>query len=135
MRECTQCGKCCLKYGGSGLGGATDEDLAMWEETRPDIMQYIDEVCPDLWVSPVTGEEMFRCPFLRKRPKQDKYNCRIHDVRPWVCRDYPVSIQQMLDDECEMLEKTDRWKSHRELMKELTILRNKKGKSCKSNAS
>ena len=124
MRNCTQCGKCCLKYGGGGLGGATAEDLQMWK-TRPDIMHYIDESLPDLWVSPVTGEEMFRCPFLRKRPNVEKYNCRIHDARPFVCRDYPEDVEQMERDGCEMFEECDKGKSPGQLAKELAKVRNK----------
>ncbi len=50
---------------------------------------------------------MLRCPWLRKLPNQEKYICRIYDDRPEDCRVYPVSIDQMIRDECEMLEARD----------------------------
>ncbi len=50
---------------------------------------------------------MLRCPWLRKLPNQEKYICRIYDDRPEDCRVYPVSIDQMIRDECEMLEPRD----------------------------
>jgi Fe-S-cluster containining protein len=50
---------------------------------------------------------MLRCPWLRKLPGQDKYICRIYYNRPDDCKHYPVTIEQMLNDECEMLEPRD----------------------------
>lgn len=123
MRPCTQCGKCCKKYGGGYLGSATDDDLEKWE-SRPDIMRYIDVEMPDLWLSPVTYDDMPRCPWLRKLPNQEKYKCRIHDSRPWVCSQYPTNINQMINDGCEMLEDSDLEKPHDILMKELEAIRN-----------
>jgi Fe-S-cluster containining protein len=58
-------------------------------------------------VSPKTGKQMLRCPWLRKLPKQDKYVCRIYYNRPDECRHYPVSVEEMIRDECEMLEPKD----------------------------
>lgn len=124
MRQCTQCGKCCLKYSaGSGLGSATDQDLLIWETERPEILNYTDFL-GDLWISPVTGEEMNRCPWLRKLPKKEKYKCRIHGVRPETCRFYPVDIDQMIKDGCEMLEDGDLDKPRNQLLAELHLLRN-----------
>ena len=124
MRACTGCGKCCVKYGaGAGLGCATDNDIARLS-VRPDISVYIHPSLGDLWISPVTGEETARCPWLRKLPGRQLYKCRIHDVRPDICRDYPVNIQQMIEDECEMLEPGDHQKSRQQLAQELVRLRN-----------
>lgn len=50
---------------------------------------------------------MVRCPWLRKLPGQSKYICRIYHDRPEDCRHYPVDIDQMVRDECEMLEPRD----------------------------
>ncbi len=103
MRDCNSCGKCCLKYSaGSGLGTATDKDIARWID-RPDILEYID-FTRDLWVSPITGDETSRCPWLRKLPNKNIYKCKIYDVRPDACRAYPVNREQMQRDRCEMLE-------------------------------
>ena len=50
---------------------------------------------------------MLRCPWLRKLPGQDKYVCRIYYNRPDECKHYPVTIDEMLRDGCEMLEPRD----------------------------
>ena len=50
---------------------------------------------------------MLRCPWLRKLPGQEKYMCRIYYDRPDDCKHYPVDIDQMLGDGCEMLEASD----------------------------
>lgn len=120
MRQCIQCGKCCLKYSAnSGLGCATEKDFKLWKKHRPDILAYAD--CSDLWVSPVTGEEMDRCPWLRKLPNKDKYKCRIYEARPEVCRNYPRSIEQMIKDGCGMLEDGDLDKPLSQLEAELKL--------------
>lgn len=124
MRACTQCGKCCAKYGvGSGLGSATSNDVKLWRKARPQVLRYTDAL-GDLWISPVTGEETSRCPWLRKLPLQEKYKCRIHEVRPTVCREYPINIDQMIEDKCEMLEELDLSKPRANLIRELEALRN-----------
>lgn len=91
---------------------------------RSEVLDYVDHKRYELWVSPFTGEKLQRCPWLRKLPGQEKYNCRIHDVRPEVCRDYPIDIDQMIDLDCEMLEAGDLDKPHTQLLIELNDLRN-----------
>lgn len=127
MKPCNGCGKCCLKYGGnSGLGCASERDIVRLED-RPDVLSWIPQSLLDLWVSPTTGEEANRCPWLRKLPKKDSYKCRIHDVRPDVCRGYPVSIEQMKEDGCEMLEETDLKLNKKQAKKTLDQYRNASG--------
>lgn len=104
MKDCNQCGKCCTLYGGGNLA-VSDDDIEKWETSRPDIASYVHG--GKIWFSPVTGELMLRCPWLRKLPEQDKYACRIYYDRPEDCRHYPVDIDQMLKDDCEMLEPRD----------------------------
>lgn len=104
MKECNQCGKCCTKYGNGGLS-ASDIEIDWWETNRPDIASYIDG--GKLWISPITGKQMLRCPWLRKLPGQEKYICRIYYDRPDDCKQYPVDIDQMLRDGCEMLDARD----------------------------
>ena len=58
-------------------------------------------------MSPDTGKQMELCPWLRKLPNQNKYICDIYYDRPDDCKFYPVSIEQMVADECEMLEVQD----------------------------
>ena len=58
-------------------------------------------------MSPETGEQLTLCPWLKKLPNQNKYTCDIYFDRPDDCRYYPVSIADMVKDECEMLETRD----------------------------
>jgi Fe-S-cluster containining protein len=125
MRACTQCGKCCLEYKGDNwLGSATEADVLLWLMRKEEVLDYIDGTTHDLWVSPFTGEKMQQCPWLSKLPSEEKYTCLIHGVRPEVCRDYPIDIEQMISLECEMLEAGDLDKPHTELLIELNQLRN-----------
>ncbi len=104
MKDCDQCGKCCVLYGDGGLS-ATASEIDGWETWRPEIASYVSH--GKIWISPVTGKQMVRCPWLRKLPGQKKYICRIYRDRPEDCRHYPVDIDQMVKDECEMLERRD----------------------------
>lgn len=124
MKPCNGCGKCCLKYGkGSGLGCASENDLARLRD-RPDIVSWIYPFPLDLWVSPATGEETTKCPWLKKLSNRESYKCRIHDVRPDVCRNYPVNIEQMVEDGCEMLEQEDLSLNPKQFLAVLTSSRN-----------
>ena len=58
-------------------------------------------------MDPDTGKLMERCPWLRHLPKENKYTCDIYFDRPDDCKHYPVTINQMVKDECEMLEVKD----------------------------
>ena len=112
MKPCTQCGRCCTNPGFMGSMQATADDLEMWRTAgRWDVLEWCwvidDDVGGDLWISPVTGIEASRCPFVRKRRGQDKYDCTIYDVRPEVCRNYPLAIGHMQSIGCEMLEPGD----------------------------
>lgn len=103
MKECNQCGKCCTLYGPDLT--VSDSEIDWWENHAPDIASYARG--GKIWISPVTGKRMLRCPWLRKLPGQDKYICRIYYNRPDDCKHYPVTIEQMLNDACEMLEPRD----------------------------
>lgn len=105
MKDCNQCGKCCTRYGGSGGLSATASEIDWWETYRPEIARYVSG--GEIWISPVTGKQMVRCPWLRKLPNQEKYICRIYNDRPDDCKHYPVTIEQMVIDECEMLDARD----------------------------
>lgn len=123
MQACTQCGKCCIKYSKAGLGSATINDLYRWLKFAPEIQEYAPWPLFDLWISPTTGEEFSRCPWLRKYPKRDRYSCRIHDYNPDCCREYPLDVDQMIRDGCEMLEPGDLDKPLHVLEAELAALR------------
>lgn len=104
MKDCNQCGKCCIKYSYGGLS-ATATEIELWEIFRPDIANYVDG--GNIWISPVTGKHLQLCPWLRRAPDQNRYTCDIYDDRPEDCKSYPVAIDQMIEDGCEMLEPKD----------------------------
>lgn len=104
MKDCNQCGKCCIRYGGGGLSASADE-IEWWETHRPDIASYVKD--GEIWFDPDTGEALDRCPWLTKLPGQEKYSCGIYSDRPNDCRYYPVRVEDMIQDECEMLEPKD----------------------------
>lgn len=103
MKSCTQCGKCCLNYADGGLAVAPS-DLEHWATHRPDISAYVVE--GEIWFSPETGERLTRCPWLEEQA--GVYGCAIYRDRPEDCRSYPVLVEDMIKDECEMLELKDR---------------------------
>ena len=103
MKPCNQCGKCCINYSDGGIT-ASQSDLDFWESYRPHIFQYVK--MDKLWFDPKTGEQLSFCPFLKKT-KDNLYACDIYLDRPEDCHFYPVTIDQMVQDECEMLEPRD----------------------------
>ncbi|MFP6806528.1 MAG: YkgJ family cysteine cluster protein [Pseudomonadales bacterium] len=104
MRECNQCGKCCIAYSDGGLSASTEE-IDWWENYRPEIFKYVRG--GKIWMDPESGAQLSRCPWLKKLPDQAKYICDIYYDRPDDCKHYPVTIDQMIKDECEMLEVKD----------------------------
>ena len=46
-------------------------------------------------------------PWLRKVPNKEIYTCDIYFDRPEDCRHYPTTIEEMVNDECEMIEVQD----------------------------
>lgn len=104
MKDCNQCGKCCVIYADGGLS-ASQKEIDAWEESRPDIFAFVRD--GKIWVDPATGQQMHYCPWLKRAPDQAKYICSIYDDRPDDCRLYPSNIDEMLRDECEMLEPHD----------------------------
>ena len=104
MKKCNQCGKCCIKYSNGGLSATADE-ISLWDSFRADIYQYVAN--GKIWMDPETGEQITRCPWLKKEPDKNIYTCDIYYDRPEDCRHYPVTIEQMINDDCEMLEPRD----------------------------
>jgi len=110
LKDCNQCGKCCIKYGDGGIE-ASIEEIEIWAIFRPSIYQYVRK--DKIWFAPETGEQLTQCPFLEKVPspssstEQVKYTCAIYEDRPEDCRHYPSSIAEMVRDDCEMIEVVD----------------------------
>lgn len=104
MKDCNQCGKCCIKYSNGGLSASASE-IELWDVFRPKIRAYVRD--GKIWMDPKSGEQLELCPWLRKASNQDLYTCDIYYDRPEDCRSYPASITEMIGDECEMLEVKD----------------------------
>ena len=109
MKDCNQCGKCCIKYGGSDLN-ASQEEIELWEIFNPEIFEYVHN--DKIWFDPKTKQPLEQCPFLEIEPKlnpdqPNKYTCSIYLNRPEDCRHYPSLISEMVRDECEMIEVID----------------------------
>jgi len=109
MKDCNQCGKCCIKYGGSDLS-ASQEEIDLWEIFNPEIFEYVKN--NEIWFDPKSGIRLKTCPFLNVEAKLDelapnKYTCSIYLDRPEDCRHYPGLIAEMVRDECEMIEVID----------------------------
>ena len=85
-----------------------EEDVELWErEGRWDIIEWVecyeDEngvLVNEIWFNPKTREEVTRCPWLRKRRNKNQYYCRIHDVKPTHCREYPLSVKHARFTDC-----------------------------------
>ncbi len=115
MKNCNQCGKCCIKYGDGDLS-ATQEEIDLWEIFEPEIFDYVKN--NEIWFDPLSGEKLSQCPFLGIAPKKyshekNKYTCSIYLNRPEDCRHYPSLISEMVRDECEMIEAIDLLKPKR----------------------
>ena len=109
MKDCNQCGKCCIKYGDGALS-ATAKEIQQWEEFQPHIFKFVQD--DEIWFDPETGVRLTRCPFLEVQPiigtcTTNKYTCRIYLDRPEDCRQYPSLISEMIRDGCEMIESSD----------------------------
>lgn len=109
LKECNQCGKCCIHYSDGGLS-ASAQDIAGWETFNPEIAAYV--VDGKIWMDPASGKQLARCPWLEELPFTDgaepiKYGCSIYHDRPEDCRHYPTSVTEMIRDECEMIEIQD----------------------------
>lgn len=104
MKNCNQCGKCCINYSDGGLT-ATQAEIDFWDSCRPEIYAYVHD--GKIWMDPITGEQLTRCPWLRQIDGEEKYTCDIYFDRPDDCKHYPITLDQMVKDDCEMLEARD----------------------------
>jgi hypothetical protein len=108
MREagfvCKQCGHCCKNMSGGFQHSVDSAQVAKWlREDRHDILQWVDHLGGDIWdvwISPRTGDDVNRCPWLRKVRNQDKYVCKIHDTKTWVCADFPADKEHAIASGC-----------------------------------
>lgn len=104
--RCVQCGQCCrsLNY----RDALTADDVSAWEKAgRQDILRWVGRFKrPDgrtayrIWMTPGTGRPAAICPFLQRRSSENRWICRIHDVKPGICRQYPVSRKHAVMTGC-----------------------------------
>jgi len=143
MKDCNQCGKCCLKYGGGDLD-ATQEEIDLWELFNPEIFKFVSN--NQIWFNPESGAKLETCPFLEVIPSKStpnkilpyeetpkniahspvKYSCSIYFDRPEDCRLYPSLVAEMIRDECEMIEAVDLLKP-KQAQRSLALLMNNSG--------
>lgn len=93
--RCIQCGRCCrfLDY----RKELTHDDYLFWQSLgRTDILERVglirqsgEIVSYVIWIDPFTRRVMESCPWLKKDSEHNRYFCRIHEVRPEICRQYP----------------------------------------------
>lgn len=104
--SCRQCGGCCnfLDY----HDALTQKDVEGWKRLgRQDILDWVSiSRSPNgkpgyrIWVEPETGEMADKCPFLNYLPADNRWLCGIHNVKPGICREYPVSRKHGLMTGC-----------------------------------
>ena len=108
MREftCKQCGNCCLTL--IYFDSLTTEDVDTWKRAgRKDILEWVGVFPKDdqepvyrVWMKPGTREFVQGCPFLQKKPHENLWFCRIQDVKPKFCRQYPLSRKHAIMTGC-----------------------------------
>ena len=111
---CTRCGKCCTKKSYIETMTATPEDIAKWWALgRNDILKWVEPwrypkgngwsaMTFNMFVD-AAGRQRSKCPFF-KVDKEGCGGCKIHDVSPASCSQYPVDAEQMERDGCEILD-------------------------------
>lgn len=104
---CRQCGRCCrnLDYHNE----LTAEDVDRWNELgRKDILNWVgifkngerETTAYRIWMIPGTRKLAEICPFLKKVPAENCWICSIHNVKPSICRNYPVSRKHAVMTGC-----------------------------------
>lgn len=112
--HCRQCGRCCrsLDY----RKEVTAEDVSRWRAMgRNDILDWVGifkregrETAYRIWIIPGTAKSAEVCPFLHHISSENRWICRIHDVKPAICRQYPATRKHALMTGCPGFEKEGR---------------------------
>ncbi len=118
MKDCNACGKCCIKYGNGGLS-ASKQEIQTWQDDAPHIAQYVHQGA--IWFDPNTQQPLAVCPWLTPNANGSGYLCEIYHDRPDDCRYYPSSFDEMIRDDCEMIEAKDR-RNPKQAQKDLVII-------------
>lgn len=104
--QCRQCGRCCtnLDY----RFELTAADYELWQELgRTDILEWVATfrrggriTAYAIWVYPGTRQYAPVCPWLEEIAGTGIMQCRIHSVKPEVCRQYPASRKHAIMTGC-----------------------------------
>ena len=94
---CARCGDCCRKLGFSDQ--CFETDVQRWRTLgREDIMARVGRSRGKdgaaryrIWVDPESGTLSDICPWLSESEKTGRYFCRIQDIKPDICREYPFT--------------------------------------------
>lgn len=94
---CCQCGHCCSELGYENE--CTKQDYDRWQALgRTDIIERVmiiqekgQEPRYRIWLDKATGKLARTCPWLEPHPQSHTFNCRIQDVKPAVCQQYPFT--------------------------------------------
>ena len=104
MKDCNACGKCCVKYGGQGLT-VSKKELGQWEDDAPELLNYTQD--GKIWFDIKTKQPLQACPWLKPTEDSKVFHCEIYYDRPNDCRYYPSTLDEMIRDECEMIQPKD----------------------------
>lgn len=104
--KCRQCGRCCRKL--DYHDALTAGDVAgLRDMGREDVLRWVgvsagkdNEPVYRIWVQPGTRQVADPCPFLKRESSENRWICRIHDVKPAICRQYPLSRKHALMTGC-----------------------------------
>jgi Fe-S-cluster containining protein len=104
--HCRRCGQCCrsLDY----HDALTAEDVTRWQLLgRTDILKWVgvfhrkgQNPVYRIWMIPGTRTFSEQCPFLKQDSDTGHWSCRIQDVKPKICRQYPMSRKHALMTGC-----------------------------------
>lgn len=96
--SCVQCGACCRSYDII----LEYKDIRRWEkEGRKDILKKCNLYIDDVWLNPRTQVPYYRgCPWLKKDKVANKFYCKIHEIKPEICKNFPVGIGQLKNVRC-----------------------------------
>lgn len=103
--NCRRCGQCCsLQF----RDQCVEEDHQRWLDLgRTDIIDWVGfvdsggrPVARHLWMHPGTNQYAKVCPWLKQISGSGGCACLIHEVKPWICRQYPGSRKHAVMTGC-----------------------------------
>lgn len=104
--RCRQCGHCCRRL--DFRHELTAKDVERWRRAgREDLLAWVGvlkkdngEAAYQIWVVPGTNRFAEECPFLKQGSSNHVWVCGIHEVKPTVCRQYPITRKHAVMTGC-----------------------------------